>query len=686
MYTYDRGSPLPFGVKKESDGVNFAIFSKNATGASISIYNLEKETLLQEIELNPNINKTGQVWHIKIKGLPPEFGYAYTFDGYLSKKNIHRFDPNKLLLDPYARLIKDNTPWGVDNGFCKNNKGHFPDRIAVVSEYESFDWAGDTHPNIPIEQTIIYELHVRGFTAHKSSGVRHRGTFIGLCEKIPYLKELGITAVELMPVFEFEENEGDRVNPLTGVRLLNFWGYNPINFFTPKNSYATNHDFLQVVNEFKEMVKQFHKAGIEVILDVVFNHTAEGNEKGCTYSYRGIDNEVYYIIDKNHGYYMNYSGCGNTLNCNHPVVRDMIIDSLRYWVSEMHVDGFRFDLASILGRGVDGEVLKNPPLLERIANDPVMANTKLIAEAWDAAGLYQVGSFPSWGKFAEWNGKFRDHIRSFVKSDEGMVYDTIQRILGSNDIYRHSGRGSNHSINFITAHDGFTLNDLVTYNEKHNTANGEQNRDGDNHNISWNCGAEGFTQDIEVLRLRKKQLKNFMTILLLSRGVPMILGGDEFHRTQQGNNNAYCQDNEISWVDWTLLDKNRDFYEFVKKLIAFRKKLPFLKGAKKADVKSSVRLHGLELDVLDVGKESRFFALHVTTPGEEIREYYFALNSHWEEQSFELPPLEAGFWGMVIDTAKDDDSFYKRPEVLRDEKILLKPRSVVVLVNCDARI
>jgi len=686
MYTFDRGSPLPFGTKKESDGVNFAIFSKHAKKASILIYNIEKETLLEEIELNPVINKTGHVWHIKIKGLPPEFGYAYTFDGERDKKEVHRFNPKKLLLDPYARLIKDSTPWGVDLGFCKNDRGMFPDRIAVVSEYESFDWAGDTHPNIPIEQTIIYELHVRGFTAHKSSGVKHPGTFIGLCEKIPHLKELGVTAVELMPVFEFEENEGDRVNPLSGVRLLNFWGYNPINFFSPKNSYATNQDFLQVENEFKEMVKQFHKAGIEVILDVVFNHTAEGNEKGCTYSYRGIDNDVYYMIDQNNGSYMNYSGCGNTLNCNHPVVRDMIIDSLRFWVSEMHIDGFRFDLASILGRGVGGEVLKNPPLLERIANDPVMANTKLIAEAWDAGGLYQVGSFPSWGKFAEWNGKYRDHIRSFIKSDEGMVYDTIQRVLGSNDIYRHSGRGSNHSINFITAHDGFTLNDIVSYNEKHNMANGENNRDGDNHNLSWNCGIEGYTNDEEVLALRRRQVKNFMTLLLLSRGVPMILGGDEFLRTQQGNNNAYCQDNEISWVNWTFLEKNRDFFEFVKKLIAFRKKVPLLRGSR-ANSKSSIRLHGLETDTLDVGKEARYFAIHVSTPEEEIREYYFAVNSHWERQTFELPTIEAGFWGVIADTSKESpEDFLDRAEIVRGEFIELEPRSIKVLINCDARV
>lgn len=686
MYTFDRGSPLPFGTKKESDGVNFAIFSKHAKKASILIYNIEKETLLEEIELNPTVNKTGHVWHLKIKGLPPEFGYAYSFDGEKDKKRVHRFNPTKLLLDPYARLIKDSTPWGVDLGFCKNDRGNFPDRIAVVSEYESFDWAGDTHPNIPIEQTIIYELHVRGFTAHKGSGVKHPGTFIGLCEKIPYLKELGVTAVELMPVFEFEENEGDRVNPLSGVRLLNFWGYNPINFFSPKNSYATNQDFLQVENEFKEMVKQFHKVGIEVILDVVFNHTAEGNEKGCTYSYRGIDNDVYYMIDQNNGSYMNYSGCGNTLNCNHPVVRDMIIDSLRFWVSEMHVDGFRFDLASILGRGVGGEVLKNPPLLERIANDPVMANTKLIAEAWDAGGLYQVGSFPSWGKFAEWNGKYRDHVRAFMKSDEGMVYDAIQRVLGSNDIYRHSGRGSNHSINFITAHDGFTLNDLVSYNEKHNMANGENNRDGDNHNISWNCGIEGYTNDEEVLALRRRQVKNFMTFLLLSRGVPMILGGDEFLRTQQGNNNAYCQDNDISWVNWSFLEKNREFFEFVKKLIAFRKKVPLLRGSK-ADTKSSIRLHGLEVDTLDVGKEARYFAIHVTTPEEEVREYYFAVNTHWESQKFELPCIDTGFWGVLIDTAEESPKdFLERAEIVRGEFIELEPRSIKVLINCDARV
>lgn len=681
MFVIERGHPLPFGVEKESDGVNFAIFSQSATRCSISLFDTNEETLLEEIELDPRYNKTGNVWHIKINWVPDEFGYAFSFDGPPSKNAWFDFD--KLLLDPYATLIKDRTIWGVDTGFCKNNKGKFPDRIAMVSEYEGFDWDGDIHPDIPMESTVIYELHIRGYTIDESAGVSHKGTFLGLCEKIPYLQELGITAVELMPVFEFEENDSDRYNPDTGEKLLNFWGYNPINFFTAKTSYATNHDSLQVANEFKEMVKRFHRAGIEVILDVVFNHTAEGNCKGCTYSYRGIDNAVYYILDKESCDYTNYSGCGNTLNCNHPVVREMILDSLRFWVAEMHVDGFRFDLASILGRGREGEVLKNPPLLEHIANDPVLAKTKLIAEAWDAGGLYQVGSFPSWGRFAEWNGKFRDHVRSFLKSDEGMVYDALQRFLGSNDIYRHSGRGSNHSINFITAHDGFTLHDLTAYNEKHNLANGEDNRDGDNTNHSWNCGAEGETDNLEVLHLRRNQQKNFMTFLLLSRGVPMILGGDEFLRTQQGNNNAYCQDNAISWVDWELVDKNGDFFGFVKKLIDFRKKVPMLRGlSSKGTAKSVIHVHGRKLDTLDVGKDSRYFAIHVECDEGEITDYYFAANMHWEAKSFELPAPTKGSWGRVIDTNKSSpEDFLDTPEPVSGEMIDLAPRSIVVLIN-----
>ncbi|MFP4333477.1 MAG: glycogen debranching protein GlgX [Campylobacterales bacterium] len=685
MLKTGRGKALPFGVKRGPTGVNFAIFSKNATRASLSIFDLKKKKLLEEIELDPEINKTGDMWHIEVIGLPKDFGYAYSFDKQDPKKRFDRYNFNNLLLDPYAKMIQDVNRWGEPIAACVYKKSDFPDRLGVFSSEDEFDWEGDKHPKIPIEETIIYELHVRGYTKHKSSKVKDAGTFIGLSQKIPYLKDLGITAVELMPVFEFEEVEGIRVNPKTGEKLLNFWGYNPINFFTPKVSYAKNSTYKGSVNEFRELVKRFHQAGIEVILDVVFNHSAEGNEKGCTYSFRGIDNQVYYMLN-NEGEYLNYSGCGNTLNCNHPVVRDMIIDALRYWVSEMHVDGFRFDLASILGRGTHGEVMKNPPLLERIANDPVMADAKLIAEAWDAGGLYQVGTFPSWGKFAEWNGKYRDHIRGFVKSDNGLVYDALQRVLGSNDIYMHSGRGSNHSINFITAHDGFTLNDLVSYNEKHNEENGEENRDGDSHNLSWNCGIEGETKDISILSTRRKQVKNFMTILLLSRGIPMILGGDEFLRTQKGNNNAYCQDSEISWVDWTLLETNKPFYEFVKKLIAFRKLLPFFRP-KDRSKKVTIHIHGRELNDIDVGFESHCFAIHMEFAREDIRDYYFGANMYWEEQEFELPRLKVGTWGLAIDTSREDsESFFSKPFLIRGQKITIAPRSIVVLINSDAKI
>ncbi len=551
-----RGVPLPLGVTVRRHGVNFSVFSRYATSCTLVLFKPEARDPYVEIPLDPLANRTGQVWHVFVEGLDAGLQYGYRFDMQPNPDpRFHRFDPSKVLLDPYGLALSNGGSWG------EFKPGKRPYRNSLVIE-SYFDWEHDRPLNIPLADSIIYELHVRSFTQGPTSGVTHPGTFPGLIEKIPYLKKLGVTAVELLPVNEFEESDTDRANPFTGQPLLNLWGYQSTAFFAPNAAYSSNPDGGEQVREFKEMVRAFHKAGIEVILDIVFNHTAEGDEHGPMWSFRGIDNSTYYILECGTGKYENFSGCGNTVNCNNPVVRDFIVDCLRYWVMEMHVDGFRFDLASILGRGQDGSVLKNPPLLESLAYDPVLANTKLIAEAWDAGGLYQVGSFPSWGRWAEWNGIFRDDIRKFVKGDAGMTSPLATRLLGSPDLYLSSAREPYHSINFITCHDGFTLNDLVSYNEKHNLANGENNSDGNNANYSWNCGAEGSTDDKAINQIRLQQQKNFAAILLVSHGVPMILAGDEIGRTQQGNNNAYCQDNEISWVDWKLAEANAGLLRF----------------------------------------------------------------------------------------------------------------------------
>lgn len=688
IFTISRGNALPLGSSITPQGVNFAIFSKHATDVSLVLFARGEDEPIVEIPLDPKQHKTGDIWHICIRGIDPlKIRYGYKMDRIPNENpNIHRYNPNIILIDPYAKALSDGGVWGGD----EDDKVKRRERRSIVYFEDEFDWEGDKPLNIPLSQTIIYELHVRGYTIHPSSNVYHKGTFLGLTEKIPYLKELGITAVELLPINEFEELDTDRINPITGERLLNFWGYHPINFFSPKASYAHNNSFGMQVREFKEMVKTFHKAGIEVILDIVFNHTAEGNEHGPTLSFRGIDNSVYYILTSK-GEYTNYSGCGNTVNCNHPVVRDMILDVLRYWVMEMHVDGFRFDLASILGRGTDGSVLSNPPLLEAIAHDPILANTKLIAEAWDAAGLYQVGSFPAWGRWAEWNGKFRDDIRRFVKSDPGVVQSLAQRLLGSPDLYAKSNRTPYHSINFITSHDGFTLRDLVSYNQKHNIENGEDNKDGDDNNLSWNCGIEGETDDINVNRLRLKQQKNFATLLFLSNGTPMILAGDEFGRTQKGNNNAYCQDNEISWVDWRLLEKNSELFRFFKLLIRFRKNNPLLnfrdfhnKNAKNI----IVTFHGIRLNEPDLSYESRSLAMEVRVNNnakkDEITNLYLIANAYWEELEFELPYLgEDKEWGYIIDTALSyPNDILERPKrLIYQGSYIAKERSCVVLVN-----
>ncbi|WP_420264311.1 glycogen debranching protein GlgX [Candidatus Magnetominusculus dajiuhuensis] len=648
-----RGTPAYFGATLVRDGVNFAVFSKHAEYVTLVIFKTGERDPEVEIILNPAYNKTGDVWHTFLRGINTSSRYCYRM-GRKSKEDAeyHRFDDEVLLLDPYARATSGASQWGtvyLRRG-DENRNVNINIRRSIIVDND-FDWGYDQPLNIPLKDSIIYELHVRGFTQHPSSRVTKPGTYAGIVEKIPYLKELGVTAVELLPVSEFEEMDSDRMNPLNGRRLLNFWGYQPISFFAPKASYAYEGTNGGQVAEFKAMVKSFHEAGIEVILDVVFNHTAEGNERGPTFSFRGIDNSIYYIIDSVMGDYHNYSGCGNTVNCNHPVVRNMIVDCLRYWVMEMHIDGFRFDLASILGRGRDGSVLANPPVLERIAADPILANTKLIAEAWDAAGLYQVGSFPNWGRWAEWNGSFRDDVRRFVRGEDGLVPSLIQRLTGSPDLYEQGGREPYHSINFITSHDGFTLKDLVSYNRKHNRVNGEDSKDGSNDNESWNCGWEGQTDSWEINNLRMRQVKNFAAILLFSHGVPMILGGDEMGHTQQGNNNAYCQDNEISWVDWDLTKKNAGLVRFFRLFIKFRKRLPLLSpGSFKGDGTNSITWHGVEIGKPDLEFHSRTLAM-LQSGGPRGHDVYFIMNSYHEILRFELPPLpHYKKWYRVVDT------------------------------------
>ena len=581
------GSPLPLGTEEKGGGVNFAIFSRYASHVRLEFFDHPEDAASSRaIDLDPTHNRTGDVWHVWVKGIGSGQLYAYRVDGPYEPNNGHRFNFKKLLLDPFATAISRLPPWDFasargydptapeqDLALSKlDNSGSMPKCVFVN---KPFEWDGDQPPRHPWSKTVIYETHVRGFTIHPQSGVDHPGTYRGLMEKIPYLKALGVTAVELMPVQEFNETSVTRSNPQTSQPLRDYWGYDPVAFFAPKASYSSAGGLGQQKLEFKEMVRAFHKAGIEVILDVVFNHTAEGDELGPTLCFRGMDNAIFYTLADDKRYYKDYTGTGNTINANHPVVRDHILGALRYWMVEMHVDGFRFDLASVLGRDESGKLLANAPLLERIAEDPILRDVKIIAEAWDATGAYEVGSF-SERRWAEWNGRYRDDVRRFWRGDDGMLGLFASRICGSADIYTQSGKGPQSSINFVTCHDGFTLNDLVSYRNKHNEANGENNHDGTNNNLSENYGAEGGTADDQIESTRKRQIKNFLLTLLVSRGVPMLLGGDEFRRTQGGNNNAYCQDNETSWVDWTHLKQHQEIHRFAQGMMAFRRAHPIL--------------------------------------------------------------------------------------------------------------
>ncbi len=683
-----RGSPYPFGASGQRGGLNFSMFARHATALSLVVYEPGQEEPTAELRLDPHMNRTGDVWHVRVSGLTTPLEYGYLADREPNgNPHVHRYDPSAVLVDPYARALTAHVfPEGspaFDDAALKSRRTW---RGLVFDD--DFDWGLDQPLNRHLADSIIYEVHVRGFTVHPSARVARPGTFRGLVEKIPYLKKLGVTAIELMPVTEFDELSVANVNPYTGVRLRDYWGYNPLSFFAPKAAYGGTGKAGGELAEFKAMVKALHAAGIEVILDIVLNHTGEGDERGRTICWRGLDNSIYYIVDPATGRYHNYSGCGNTFNCNHPVVRTMLVACLDYWVTEMHVDGFRFDLASVLGRGQDGEVLFNPPLLERIAAEPVLANTKLIAEAWDAAGLYQVGTFPNWGRWAEWNGRYRDDVRRFLRGDAGPIGALATRLAGSSDLYQDDGRAPYHGINFITSHDGFTLADLVSYNTKHNEANGDNGTGGADDNLSWNCGAEGPTEDPAVNALRQRQARNAATLLLVSIGVPMILAGDERGRSQLGNNNAYCQDNELSWIDWRDNAEDRALVRFFRLLIEFRKLHPTLRrrsfGDKDEGAWPAIWWHGTRLDHADWSESSRSLAMHLPGGGRDD-DLYVIVNGHDEARAFELPALGGRrAWRLVLDTSLPSPADIAEPGAERRLEVLsytLEPRSIVVLIG-----
>jgi glycogen operon protein len=683
------GRPFPFGATTVPGGINFSVFSSAATACTLVLFDRGCPQPRAEIPF-PEGFRIGHTWAMTVFNLDLEtMEYGYRMDGPWNPAEGHRFDPSKILLDPYARAIGGRDIWGAPPDW----DNVFPHRGRVV--FEDFDWEGDRPLETPIENLVVYEAHARGLTRHPSSGVRFPGSFGGIREKIPYLRELGINCIELLPIFEFDEFENSRTHPETGELLVNFWGYSTVGFFAPKAGYAATGKFGMQVDELKGLVKALHKNGIEIFLDVVFNHTAEGNEKGPHISFRGLDNRTYYMLTPE-GYYYNFSGTGNTLNCNNPVVRNMVVDCLRYWAAEYHIDGFRFDLAAILGRAPSGAPLPNPPLLESLAFDPILAKCKLIAEAWDAGGLYQVGSFPAYGRWGEWNGKYRDTARRFLKGDEGLVGDMAQRVMGSPDLYY--GRGTGASLNFIACHDGFTLADMVAYNDKHNEANGENNQDGANDNNSWNCGAEGPTDDPAINQLRSQQIKNAFVMLLVSQGVPMILSGDEVARTQHGNNNAYCHDSELGWLDWTAVERNAELLRFVRNLVAFRHAQPVLRspwhltgrdyvGGGYADV----TWHGTNAWAADWSSSSRVLAFLLAGDhalGGSVRgdDVYVALNMHWQGLEFHPPQAPHGReWHVAANTgaAAPFDSFSpgSEPRLENHGAIPLSAHSALILVS-----
>jgi isoamylase len=651
-------------------GVNFTVYSHGATSIELLLFHRAAEEPFAILPF-PKHYRIGNVYSMIVFKLNIEdFEYAYRVDGPYEPKKGLIFNKNKYLLDPYARAVSGQSQWGDSSPRGQ----HYKARVVK----DDFDWGSIAPPLLPTEDLIIYELHVRGFTKHGSSGVLHPGTFDGLLEKLPHLLELGVNVVELMPIFEFDEMQDYR--EVDGEKLYNYWGYNTVSFFSPNTSYSSYREHNREGNELKHLIQVFNQHGIEVYLDVVFNHTAEGNEHGPFFSFKGFDNNIYYLLTPD-GYYYNFSGCGNSLNCNHPIVRQMILDCLRYWVNTYRVNGFRFDLASILGRNEDGSPMNKPPLLQALAFDPILGDVKLIAEAWDADGLYQVGTFPSWNRWAEWNGRYRDDMRRYLKGDEGMAMAAALRVVGSRDIYAID-RSENASVNFITCHDGFTLYDLYSYNEKHNEKNGWNNTDGSNDNHSWNCGVEGDTGDPDVIFLRKRMIRNAFAILMCSRGIPMFLAGDEFCNTQFGNNNSYCQDNITSWLDWRLLEKNREIFEFFKYMIRFRKSHRLLRTNVSNGVNGfpDISFHGVTPWCEHFAGHDRYIGVMFT--GQEKSSgpqfIYIASNAYWEEVDVTLPELPISMcWKVVVDTWDE----VQKPYDLHSDKITLRPRSLMVVVG-----
>ncbi|MCP9928363.1 glycogen debranching protein GlgX [Cyanobium sp. CH-040] len=683
------GKPLPFGVSHVPGGLNFSVYTSAGTECTLVLFRRGSAIPFAEIDY-PSSYRIGDVFCMIVFDLDYEdLEYGFRIDGPFNPQAGHRFDRSAILMDPYARTISGRDIWGIKPDW-DNEVYHYRSRVS----FDDFDWEGDRPLEIPPEDLVIYETHVRGFTRSPSSGVEHPGTYAGLAEKIPYLKQLGINALELMPVFEFDEFENSRIHPDTGEQLYNYWGYSTLGFFAPKAAFAATGKFGMQVDEFKQLVKELHANGIEIILDVVFNHTAEGNENGPTLCFKGLDNKTYYMLTPE-GYYFNFSGTGNTLNCNNPVVRSLVLDCLRYWVAEYHIDGFRFDLASILGRDPWGYPLSNPPLLESLAFDPILSSCKLIAEAWDAGGLYQVGSFPAFGRWAEWNGKYRDTMRRFLKGDSDQVGEVAQCVQGSPHLYQANGRAPATSINFFTCHDGFTLADLVSFNDKHNLANGEGNRDGGDDNHSWNCGAEGWTEDRTVLDLRKRQIMNAFAMLLTSRGVPMFVMGDEMGRSQGGNNNAYCIDSELTWLDWGLAESNQFLHDFAASLISFRMRHPCLRVNKFDAPECRIGLpsssfHGQRPWSPDWSEGSRQLAWMFTCDLEVMSNdgsgqhsadvvYVIANMAHYASW-FELPSLQDPLeWKVAFNTGVPEQPTHQPPIAIKDRGVLAGERSVVIL-------
>lgn len=660
------------GATPGNGGVSFTVGSHHATGCTLLLFHPHEKEPYARLPF-PDSYRIGSVYSMFVYGLKIEdFEYAFQFDGPYDEKKGHRFNRDTIILDPYARAVTEQREWGekFEDGYVY--------KARVVEN--NFDWGKKKQLENNLEDLVIYEMHVRGFTMDPSSGVKARGTFEGIREKIPYLKELGVNAIELMPIFEFDEMGSAR--EYKGKKLLDYWGYNTVCYYAPNTSYSYVQEHNHEGDELKRLIRELHDNGIEVLLDVVFNHTAEGNEMGPTFSFKGIDNKIYYMLTPE-GFYYNFSGCGNTVNCNHPVVRRFIIDCLRYWVVEYRVDGFRFDLASILSRDKNAAPMENPPLLENMAFDETLSGVKLIAEAWDAGGLYQVGTFPSWNRWAEWNGRYRDDMRRFLKGDDGMAPAAVARLTGSRDIYDPLVRGQNASVNFLTCHDGFTLYDLYSYNTKHNEANGWDNTDGDNNGNSWNCGVEGETDDPGIEALRRRMVKNAFAALLCSRGSAMFYAGDEFCNTQMGNNNAYCQDNEISWLDWSRREEYADVFEFARFMIRFRKEHPVLrKPTKPADCGfADISYHHGRAWNADCGNNARLIGLVYAGKDDAGEDdlVYIGVNTYWETLGMSFPDLPHGCrWMLVVDTARGGNLPEEKPMLAG--RYDMEPRSVIIMV------